>query len=148
MVRWGKSDAISVGTDASSGCRYGFAGVPFHATEFGRSLSYLAAAPASSPAPAPSAPSDADKAKAEDKKTEGNKKMAEKKYDEAVELYTEAIEIDSENAVYYSNRWELIVILHSELSMVNSWNNLQRRGLQPKQPARKGRLRRRKGDRN
>ena len=41
---------------------------------------------------------------AEAKKKEGNEAFSAKKFDEALKLYTEAIALDSNNAVYYSNR--------------------------------------------
>ena len=42
--------------------------------------------------------------KANNLKNEGNDLMKEKKYKEALDRYNKAIEIDSNNAVFYSNR--------------------------------------------
>lgn len=44
------------------------------------------------------------KAKADSLKTEGNRALVGKNFKEAIAKYTEAIKLDSENAVYYSNR--------------------------------------------
>ena len=41
---------------------------------------------------------------AEEKKKLGNEASSAKKFDDALKFYTEAIALDSNNAVYYSNR--------------------------------------------
>lgn len=49
-------------------------------------------------------PSEADKEQAEKLKNEGNDLMRKDQYNEAIELYTKAINLNSQKAVYYSNR--------------------------------------------
>lgn len=44
------------------------------------------------------------KAQADQLKLEGNKALSQRNFEDAVDLYTRAIDIDSNNAVYYSNR--------------------------------------------
>ncbi|XP_072027280.1 small glutamine-rich tetratricopeptide repeat-containing protein beta-like [Amphiura filiformis] len=70
-------------------------------------VSTSAAAPAAeAPAAATATPqvSEETKAEAEKLKTEGNNLMKSERYREAVECYTKAVSLDSNNAVYYSNR--------------------------------------------
>lgn len=44
------------------------------------------------------------KSQADALKLEGNKALSQRKFEESIDLYTQAIDIDSNNAVYYSNR--------------------------------------------
>jgi small glutamine-rich tetratricopeptide repeat-containing protein alpha len=64
-------------------------------TKYGVSLSPSLSSAAAAPK---------NKEEAEKWKLTGNLKLADKQYQEAVQAYTKAIELDSENAIYYSNR--------------------------------------------